>query len=124
MRLLLASLVAAACASRPDPAPVRLQARSLAGKGILAVVPAHDLRINARVPPAIELAAGGVIRLARGRVSVDSNYFLEPPWEIRPPGVPVRGALRVSFCRADETVCRSVMLPVDLHEPRPRLMPD
>ncbi|HEV2086065.1 MAG TPA: hypothetical protein VGR09_13390, partial [Gemmatimonadales bacterium] len=93
MRLLLASLVAAAaCESGPAPAPVRLQAGSLAGEAILAVVPAHDLRINARVPPAIELTTGGIIRLARGRVSVDSNYFLEPPWEIRPPGVPVRGA--------------------------------
>ena len=116
MRLLLASLVAAACGSGPAPAPVRLQAGSLAGEAILAVVPAHDLRINARVPPAIELAAGGVIRLARGRVSMDSSYFLEPPWDVRPPGVPVRGALRVSFCRADESVCRSVMLQVDLQE--------
>ncbi len=117
MRLLLASLVAAAaCESGPAPAPVRLQAGSLAGVAILAVVPSKDLRINARVPPAIELAAGGVIRLARGRVSMDSSYFLEPPWDVRPPGIPIRGALRVSFCRADETVCRSVMLPVDLQE--------
>ena len=117
MRLLLATLVAAAaCESGPAPAPVRLQAGSLAGEAILAVVPAHDLRINARVPPAIELAAGGVVRLARGRVSRDSSYFLEPPWDVRPRGVPIRGALRVSFCRADESVCRSVMLPVDLQE--------
>lgn len=116
MRLLLASLVAAACESGSAPAPVRLQAGSLAGEAILAVVPAHDLRINARVPPAIELAAGGAIRLARGCVSMDSSYFLEPPWDVRPPGVPIRGALRVSFCRADESVCRSVMLPVDLQE--------
>ncbi len=116
MRVLLASLVAtAACASGPGPS-VRLEAGWLTGEPILAAVPAHDLRINARVPPAIELAAGGVIRLTRGRVSVDSSYFLEPPWEVRPPGVPIQGALRVSFCRADETVCRSVTFPVDLQE--------
>ena len=117
MRLPLASLVAVtACGYSPAPAPVHLQAGSHGREAILAVVPADDLRINARVPPAIELAAGGVVRLARGRVSMDSSYFLEPPWDVRPPGVPVRGVLRVSFCRADESVCRSVMLPVDLPE--------
>ncbi len=117
MRLPLASLaVVAACGYSPAPTPVKLQAGSHAGEAILAVVPADDLRINARVPPAIELAAGGIVRLARGRVSMDSSYFLEPPWEVRPPGVPIRGTLRVSVCRADETVCRSVMLPVDLPE--------
>jgi hypothetical protein len=117
MRLPLASLVAvAACGYSPAPAPVYLQAASHGREATLAVVPADDLRINARVPPAIELAAGGIVRLARGRVSLDSSYFLEPPWEVRPTGVPIRGTLRVSFCRADETVCRSVMLPVDLPE--------
>jgi len=117
MRLPLASLLAAtACGYSPAAAPVNLQARSHGGDAILAVVPAGDLRINARVPPAIELAAGGVLRLVRGRVSMDSSYFLEPPWEVRPPGVPIRGTLRVSFCRPAEAVCRLEMLPVDLPE--------
>ena len=115
MRVLLASLVAAACASGPGPT-VRLEAGWLTGETILAAVPAHDLRINARVPPAIELATGGVIRLTRGPVSADSSYFLEPPWEVRPAGVPIRGTLRVSFCQADERVCWSVTFPVDLQE--------
>jgi len=117
MRLPLASLVAVAtCGYSPAPAPIHLQAGSHGREAILTVVPADDLRINARVPPAIELAAGGIVRLARGRVTMDSSYFVEPPWEVRPPGVPIRGTLRVSFCRTDETVCRSVMLPVDLPE--------
>ena len=117
MRLPLVSLIAiAACGYSSGPAPVRLQAGSRGGEAILAVVPAEDLRINARVPPAIELAAGRIVRLARGRVSMDSSYFLEPPWEVRPSKVPIRGTLRVSFCRPDETVCRSVMVPVDLQE--------
>jgi hypothetical protein len=117
MRLALASLLAAtACGHSPAAAPVSLQARSRGGDAILAVVPAGDLRINARVPPAVEFAAGGVLRLVRGRVSMDSSYFLEPPWEVRPSKVPIRGTLRVSFCRPDETVCRSVMVPVDLQE--------
>jgi hypothetical protein len=68
------------------------------------------------VPPAIELAAGGILRLGRGRVAMDSSYFLEPPWEARPAGVPIRGTLRVSICRPDEAVCRSAALPVDLSD--------
>jgi hypothetical protein len=117
MRLPLASLLAVtACGYSPAAAPVKLQARTHGGEAILAVVSAGDLRINARVPPAIELAAGGVVRLVRGSVSMDSSYFLESPWVVRPPGVPIRGTLRVSFCRPDETVCRSVMLPVELPE--------
>lgn len=98
------------------PALVDLRAGSRGREAILTVVPADDLRINARVPPAIELASGSIVRLARGRIAVDSSYFLEPPWEVRPPGVPIRGTLRVSVCRRDEAVCRSVTLPVELSE--------
>jgi hypothetical protein len=117
MRLALAGLVAVvACGSSPAAAPVRLKAGFQGPEAILAVIPAADLRINARVPPAIELPAGGIFRLARGRVSVDSSYFVEPPWELRPLGMPVRGSLRVSFCRVDEMVCRSAILPVNLQE--------
>ena len=116
MRRPLASLLAlTACAWSPA-APVSLQARSRGGQAILVLVPAHDLRINARVAPAIELASGGIVRLARGRVSMDSSYFLEPPWQVRPPRIPIRGTLRVSFCRPDEAVCRSAQLPVELPE--------
>jgi hypothetical protein len=115
MRVPLASLLAATvCGCSSAAAPVSLRERSYGGEAILAIVPAGDLRINARVPPAIELAAGGVLRLGRGRVSMDSSYFLEPPWEARPAGVPIRGTLRVSVCRPDEAVCRSAALPVDL----------
>ena len=117
MRLPLASLLAVtACGFSPAANPVSLQVRSNGGEAILAVVPAGDSRINARVPPAIELTSGGLVRLARGRVSADSSYFQEPPWELRPPGVPIRGTLRVSICRPDEAVCRSSQLPVDLPE--------
>ena len=97
-------------------APVALLTGSRGREAILAVVPADDLRITARVPPAIELASGGIVRLARGRISMDSSYFLEPPWEVRPPGVPVKGTLRLGVCSRNEAVCRSITLPVDLSE--------
>jgi len=117
MRLPLAGLLAvSACGYSPAAVPVTLQALWRGGEAVLAVVPAGDLRINARVPPAIELAAGGMVRLGRGRVSTDSSYFLEPPWEVRPSGVPIRGTLRVSFCQPDEAICQSAMFPVELAE--------
>lgn len=108
-------LVLAACGYSPAAAPVSLRSGSHGGEAILAVVPAGDLRINARVPPTIELAAGGMIRVARGRVSEDSSYYLEAPWELRPP-VAIRGTLRVSYCRSGESVCRAATLAVDLSE--------
>ncbi len=117
MRLLPASLlVLAACGYSTDAAPVSLRTWSHRGEAILAVAPANDLRINARLPPVIELAAGGIVRLSRGRVTRDSSYYLEPPWALRPPGVPIRGTLRVSYCRAHEPVCRTGAFPVDLPE--------
>lgn len=117
MRLPLASLLSvAAFGCSPAGDPVQLQARWQGGERVLAVVPAGDLRINARVPPAIELAGGGIVRLARGRVSADSSYFMELPWGVRPPGIPMRGTLRVSTCRPEEAVCRSLQLQVDLPE--------
>jgi hypothetical protein len=65
LRLLVAVLVGVvACASESAAPPVALKAVSDADNAILAVVPASDLRINARMPPAIELTAGGVLRLA------------------------------------------------------------
>lgn len=117
MRLPVACLlVLTACGYSPVAAPVGLQAGSRGGEAILALTPADDLRINARVAPAIELATGGIVRLERGRVSMDSSYFLEPPWQVRPSRGPIRGTLRVSFCRPGEAVCRSARLPVDLPE--------
>jgi hypothetical protein len=109
-------VVVAACGPSRPPAPVELQERSRGGEVILAVVPNQGLRLNARVPPAVELASGDVLRLARGRISKDSSYFLEPPWEVRPEGVAIRGTLRVSYCPPDEPVCRSMTIPVDLSE--------
>jgi len=115
MRLLPATLMAvAACGSDLGSAPVRLVQTRHAGQRTLAVMASPDVRINARLPPAIELSGGSVIRLARGRISSDSSYFLDPPWGIHPGHPVIRGALRISYCRRDEALCRSVVLPVSL----------
>ncbi|HEV8177366.1 MAG TPA: hypothetical protein VGP44_06710 [Gemmatimonadales bacterium] len=115
MRLLvMGALALAGCGPGPASAPVRLVESRRAGRAILAVVPLGQVRINARVPPAIELRGGSVLRLPRGRISGDSSYFLDPPWQVRPAMPVIRGNLRVSYCRADEALCRSVVLPVRL----------
>lgn len=115
MRLLPAALVAiAACGAGPGSGPVRLVQTRSAGQRSLALIASPDARINARLPPAIELSDGSVIRLARGRISADSAYFIDSPWEIYPGTGVIRGALRVSYCRRDEALCRSVVLPVSL----------
>jgi hypothetical protein len=115
MRLVLAAAVlAAACRSVPPAAPMRLVRGEHAGQRTLAVIPSREARINARVPPALELSGGSVLRLSNGRVSSDSAYFLEPPWQIDPGLRAVSGALRVSYCRLDEALCRTAVLPVEL----------
>lgn len=103
-------------ACRPEPSfdPVRLEAGVRDGKKVVAAIPASGLRINARVPPALELGNGAVVRLAAGRVLPDSSYFVEPPWGVWPAGVRLRGVLRVSFCRVTEALCRTTSIPIDL----------
>ena len=113
MRGLLIGLVAFGCGPRVTP-PVRLVASSHGGRAILAALPAADVRINARVAPAIELRGGSVLRLTQGRMTSDSAYFAEPPWAVRPQNGRIRGLMRISYCRTDEALCRAVALPVDL----------
>lgn len=115
IKLVLGTLMAlGACTPEAALPPVRLVESSNTGRRTLAVLPSPGVRINARLPPAVELPGGSVIRLSRGRVSGDSGYFAEPPWEVH-PGLPIVGAaLRVSYCRNDEQLCRSVVLPVVL----------
>jgi hypothetical protein len=101
----LLQLWLAACGSAP---PVTLVPRD--GSSALAVVPAAGIRINARVPPALEFADGSIIRLGRGALTTDSAYFTDPPW------APVNGRslhgarLRVSYCLPGEAVCRTTVL--------------
>ena len=114
--LLLLALAVGGCRPAPRVDAVRLEAGVRQGRRVVAVVPAPGFRINARVPPALELRSGAVIRLAAGRVLPDSSYFVEPPWAIRPAGRRLTGVLRVSFCRASEALCRTASLPVDLRE--------
>jgi hypothetical protein len=113
---LLLLLSVGSCREQTSPEAVRLVPGMREGSRTLTAVPAAGFRINARVPPALELSSGEIIQLAAGRVLPDSSYFVEPPWAARPAGVRLRGVLRVSFCRESEALCRSAAIPVDLRD--------
>jgi hypothetical protein len=112
----LLALALYACGAEPNFDAARLEAGVREGRKVVMVIPAAGVRINARVPPALELENGAVIRLAAGRVMADSSYFAEPPWAASPVGVRLRGVLRVGFCRATEALCRTTSIPIDLPE--------
>jgi hypothetical protein len=114
--LLVAALLLGACGPSRADQPVRLHLDAGDGTPILSAVPVAGYRVNGRVPPALELATGQVIRLDSGQRSADSAYFVEPPWARLPEGVPLRGTLRASVCRTDEALCRIAVVPVDLRE--------
>jgi len=105
-----------ACRPTPTSDAVRLESGIREGAQVVLAVPAAGLRINARVPPALELRNGGIVRLAAGRMLPDSSYFVEPPWAPRPTGARLRGVLRVSVCRDSERLCRTAEVPVDLRD--------
>ena len=113
---LLLAVLGWACGPAPSSHAVRLESGARDGAQVILAVPAPGLRINARVPPALELRNGGIVRLAAGRVLPDSSYFVEPPWAPRPTGARLRGVLRVSVCRDTERLCRTAEIPVDLRD--------
>lgn len=114
LRLVSAGLFASACQSGKSKDAVHLQSELRSGEPILTVVPAPGYRINARVPPALELAAGRMIRINRGRLSADSAFFVERPWVPEPRRAALKGTLRAGICRLDESLCRIAVVSVDL----------
>lgn len=116
LALLLVGLAVGACSRGQSSNPVRLESGIRARRRIIAAVPVAGFRINARVPPALELGTGEIIRLAAGQVLPDSSYFVEPPWAARPAGSRLKGVLRVSVCRESEALCRAEVIPIDLRD--------
>jgi hypothetical protein len=70
------SLLLAACDTAPVASIVR---HDRGGPAILAVLPAPGIRLNARVPPALELADESTLRFGRGAVTPDSSYLPSLP---------------------------------------------
>jgi len=109
----LAALVFASCARVEEPADaVRLVTVPDGRDTRLSLVAGPELRINARLAPALELRDGSIIRFETGRVTPDSAYFAEPPSARLPGRRSIHGTLRASVCHAHELVCRGVTLEI------------
>jgi hypothetical protein len=105
-------VAAAACSAAPAAgAPFRLTTAPLGPDTRFTLQAAPHLKLNARVAPALELSDGRILRFRAGRRTADSAYFAEPPSAVMPGHQKqVHGTLRVSVCRDDEQVCRSLRI--------------
>lgn len=75
---------------------------------------APDLKVSARLKPALELPDGTVLRFDASDLTPDSAYFAVPPTARLSGRHPrVRGTLRASVCGVNELVCRSVSLRLE-----------
>lgn len=107
------ALLVSACARPvPPPAELRVESAPIGADTRVTLVAGPDLKINARLKPALELADGTVLRFDSPRLTADSAYFAEPPVAIAAGRRRIRGMLRASVCRVDERVCRSVTLEI------------
>jgi len=105
-----AALVLVVGCAGPAERPLRVTARAAGADTRLVLEAAPQLKINARLAPALELDGGGpIVRFSARRLTPDSAYFAEPPVAmLRGRHERVHGTLRASVCREDEAVCRSV----------------
>jgi hypothetical protein len=75
----------------------------------VALVPAADLKLNARVKPALELRDGTVLRFDSPHLTSDSAYFAQAPTaSLRDHPGAIHGTLRASVCGVNELVCRAI----------------
>ncbi|HEX3232648.1 MAG TPA: hypothetical protein VHR41_00530 [Gemmatimonadales bacterium] len=108
-------LFSGACRGPSSAAPtLRLETTSLGADTRLTLVTPPDLKVSARLKPALELPDGTVLRFDAPLLTADSAYFAVPP-TARLPGrhLHVRGTLRASVCGVTELVCHSVSLRLE-----------
>jgi hypothetical protein len=106
--------LAAAC-SRPatDPASLHVTTAPSGPDTRLTLRAEAGLKINARLPPALELGDGTILRFRTGLRTADSAYYAEPPSAVLPGRhTRVHGTLRASVCHDDEQVCRGVRVEI------------
>ena len=110
IRFAMPALAILGCAqpSRTDM-PFHLTTSPAGAETRVALHADPHLKINARLPPALDLADGTRLRFVTGRLTADSAYYAEPPSALLVGRHgEVHGTLHVSVCREDERVCRSV----------------
>ena len=78
----LMALSSAGCATRralPPEALVHLVGAPSVSGYRLTIVPAPGARINARLPPVLELESGERVQFDEAQLTPDSSYFAAPP---------------------------------------------
>lgn len=84
------------------------------GDRVLRLDPAPGARINARLPPMLELRSGAVLTLSADELTADSSYFVTSPQAALGATPAGSATLRASVCPSNLRVCRSVVLDVAL----------
>lgn len=106
---ILALALLVACTPR---AIVHLESVAEGSGQRLSVVADPDFKINARLPPALDLPDSTILRFRSDSVDADSAYFTAPPTAFFNGGTPPHGKLHVGICRKNQTVCNVVTLRI------------
>ena len=112
----IALLVSAtACHDAPPARPAfHLETAPAGADTRLTLITPPDLKLSARLKPALELPDGTVLRFDAPALTADSAYFAVPATTLlRGHHRHVRGVLRASVCGVTELVCHSVSLRVE-----------
>jgi hypothetical protein len=109
--MLLALGFALACGDGRAADPLRLVATPVGTDTRITLVPASHVKLNARIPPALELEDGTVLRFSSAELTADSAYYAAPPTAVLPGRHRrVHGRVRASICENDAPVCRSLVV--------------
>jgi hypothetical protein len=107
--ILLWLWLAPACRETHSAAPISLMGSPDGPNTRLTLIASPGLKLNARLPPALEVAGGPVLRFHGTNLTADSAYFAEPPVVfLHGHHEKVHGILRASVCDSGATVCRTV----------------
>lgn len=109
----------AACAQAQDTVAVARLELGRVGQNIeVTLRPSRGARINALVPPTLELGDGGRIQLTGVRETADTSYFSGQLTAVLPAKRRrVVGTLRLSVCPSGERVCRLIVYEVNVRVP-------
>jgi hypothetical protein len=80
----------------------------------ITLIAAPDLKVSARLKPALELPDRTVLRFDAPALTADSAYFAVPATTLLPGRHShLRGTLRASVCGVTELVCHSISLRLE-----------
>ncbi len=80
-------------------------------ESLVTLIVPPSLKVNARVPPGLELHDGRILRFRADRLSADSAYLLAPIAAVVPFKTDtVHGTLRISVCDTAALVCRQLVM--------------